>query len=201
MPAIGVTGGVASGKSTVTAYLAELLHAPAFDADACARELLQNDAAVRREVRVAFGPEIFAASGQIDRPVLRTRVFSDAADRGRLEAILHPRVRAAWQGWVREQLQNSPGAVLLVEIPLLYETGAGPFFERTIVVGCARDVQLRRLTVERRLPDQIAGQIIASQWDLAEKIRRCDHLIWNDGSHAGLRAQAERCARFFEHLY
>jgi dephospho-CoA kinase len=124
MPAIGITGGVASGKSTVTACLAELLPAPAFDADACAREMLQNDDAVQREVREAFGPEVFAASGLIDRPALRTRVFSEAADRASLEAILHPRVRAAWQGWVREQLQKSPGAVLLVEIPLLYETGA-----------------------------------------------------------------------------
>jgi dephospho-CoA kinase len=200
MPAIGITGGVASGKSTVTAFLAELLRAAVFDADACARDLLQNDETVRLEVRAAFGPEVFAGSGQIDRPALRARVFAGAAGRRRLEAIVHPRVRTAWQGWVQEQLQKSPGAVLLVEIPLLYETGAAPFFERVIVVGCGRDVQMRRLTIERRLQAEIAGQIIASQWDLAEKIRRCDHVIWNDGARAGLRAQAELCARFIEYL-
>ena len=201
MPAIGITGGVASGKSTVTACLAELLGAAAFDADACARALLQNDAGVRQEVRQAFGPGVFNASGEIERPALRKLVFSGPAERARLEAIVHPRVRAAWQAWMREELQKSAGAVVLVEIPLLYETGAGPFFERIIVVGCSWDVQMRRLTLERRLPAELAGQIIASQWELADKIRLCDHLIWNDGARAGLQAQAERFARFIEHLH
>jgi dephospho-CoA kinase len=201
MPAIGITGGIASGKSTLGRLLSELLRAPSFDADACARALLTHDDAVAQEVRAGFGPGVFAASGEIDRAALRSRVFSAASERRRLEAILHPRVRARWQGWLREQLQNSPDAVLLVEIPLLYETDAAAFFERTIVVGCSRDAQMRRLTGERRLSPEIAGQIIASQWELTEKIRLCDHLIWNDGAFDCLRAEAELCARFFEHLY
>jgi dephospho-CoA kinase len=195
MPAIGITGGVASGKSTLTRLLAELLPAPSFDADASARRLLADDDAVRREVRAAFGPGVFTASGEISRPALRGRIFAGSAERRRLEAILHPRVRSIWQGWVQEQLQNSPRAVLLVEIPLLYETQAAAFFDRTIVVGCGPDVQMRRLVGERRLPEEIAGRIIASQWALTEKIRRCDHLIWNDGAFDSLRAQAELCAR------
>jgi dephospho-CoA kinase len=200
MPAIGITGGVASGKSTVTRMLAELLGAASFDADACARDLLQRDETVSQEIRSAFGPVVFSASGEIDRAALRVRVFAGTPERRRLEAILHPRVRSAWQGWMREQLQNTPGAVLLVEIPLLYETDAAPFFDRTIVVGCGRDAQMRRLTSERRLSEEIAAQIIASQWDFPEKIRRCDHLIWNDGARDFLRAQAELCARFLENL-
>ena len=201
MPAIGITGGVASGKSTLTALLAGLLGSPVFDADACARELLRHDDAVAREVRAAFGPDVFTPAGTIDRTALRNRVFSAEVERRRLEEIVHPRVRASWQGWLREQLQNGPGAVLLVEIPLLYETAAGPFFDRTIVVGCGREAQMRRLTGERRLSPEIAGRIIASQWDLSAKIRLCDHLLWNEGSLANLRSQAELCARYLEHLY
>jgi dephospho-CoA kinase len=201
MAAIGITGGVASGKSTLTALLAGLLRSPSFDADACARDLLRHDGAVAREVRAAFGPEVFTLVGGIDRTALRHRVFSDREERRRLEAIIHPRVRAGWQEWMREQLQNGPGKVLLVEIPLLYETAAGQFFDRTIVVGCGRETQMRRLTGERRLAAEIAGQIVASQWDLSAKIRLCDHLIWNEGSLDNLRSQAELYARYLEPTY
>jgi dephospho-CoA kinase len=201
MPAVGITGGVASGKSTFTRLLADLLRAPSFDADACARDLLQNDAAVAGEMRAAFGPAIFSAAGEISRAALRNRIFARPPERRRLEAIVHPRVRTAWQAWMEDQLQNAPGVVLLVEIPLLYETDAARFFERVLVVGCARDIQIRRLTDGRHLSSAVASQIIASQWDLPEKIRRCDHLIWNDGALGCLRAQAELCARLFAHLY
>ncbi len=200
MPAIGITGGVASGKSTVTKLLAELLNAPAFDSDAVARDLLDQDGAVAGEVRARFGPEVFNATGEIDRPALRERVFAGTQDRRRLEAILHPRVRRRWQAWLQEQLQNSPGAVLLVEIPLLYETEAATFFARTVVVGCSRETQLRRLTGERHLTAEMADRMVASQWEMPEKIRRCDYLIWNDGSAACLHTQAELCARVLQSL-
>ena len=81
-----------------------------------------------------------------------------------------------------------------MEIPLLYETGAAGFFEKVIVVGCSLATQMRRLTGPRGLPEETARRIIASQWELAEKIRLCDHLIWNDGSADRLHAQAELCA-------
>ncbi len=200
MPAIGITGGVASGKSTLTALLAAQLGAAVFDSDACARDLLRHDEAVASEVRAEFGPGVFTTEGVIDRAALRQRVFADRTERTRLEAIVHPRVRASWQGWMREQLQNRPDRVLLVEIPLLYETAAAPYFDRTIVVGCGRETQMRRLTGERRLEAEMAGQIIASQWDLSEKIRLCDHLIWNEGPLDNLRSQGELCANVLELL-
>ena len=205
MPAIAITGGIASGKSTFTTlFLAALSCAERFDADACSRRLLAEDPAVADEVRAAFGPAAFDAEGRVDRAALRARVFvasGDPAPRRALEAILHPRVRAAWQGWLERRLQTTPGAFMVVEIPLLYETGAETFFDHVIVVGCSPETQRWRLQAQRGLADEFAVRIIASQWDLSEKIRRCDHLVWNQGSETGLRAQAERGASYFQSLY
>ncbi len=201
MPTIAITGGIGSGKSTFTRAFAGLLHAETFDADVCARRLLAEDPAVAAEVRAAFGAEVFDASGRPERGALREIVFTaDPAPRRALEAILHPRVRSAWRGWLEEGLQKTPDAPLLVEIPLLYETGAEAFFDHAIVVGCSLTTQMSRLTGQRRLPETTARRIIASQWELSDKIRRCDHLIWNDGPENCLYAQAERCARYFQAL-
>ncbi len=199
MPTIAITGGIGSGKSTFTKILASSLGAETFDADLCSRRLLAEDPDVAAEVRAAFGAEVFGVDGRPERGALRALVFGeDPAPRRTLEAILHPRVRTAWRGWMGEQLQKSPGAALLVEIPLLYETGAEAFFDHAIVVGCSLATQLSRLSGQRGLPEPIACRIIASQWALSDKIRRCDHLVWNDGPESCLRAQADRCARYFQ---
>ncbi len=201
MPTIAITGGIGSGKSTFTQVFASALRAEVFDTDVCARGLLAEDPAVAAEVRAAFGAGVFGADGRPERAALRGIVFADdPAPRRALEAILHPRVRAAWRGWLEERLQKSPDASWLVEIPLLYETGAEEFFDHVIVVGCSLPTQLSRLTNQRRLPETTARRIIASQWELPDKIRRCDHLVWNDGPESCLRTQAERCARYFQAL-
>ncbi len=197
MPAIAITGGIASGKSTFTRLFRELTGARAFDTDACARRLLAEDAPSLAAVRAAFGPEVFDAAGAVDRAALRAVVFADPARRAALEGILHPRVRAEWQAFLQSGLQNAPDAVLLVEIPLLYETGAAAFFDQVIVVGCRLATQMSRLTQGRQLTDYVARQIIASQWELADKIRRCQHVIWNDGSEERLHTQAALCASLY----
>ena len=199
MPTVAVTGGVATGKSTFTRLFAAGTGAPTFDADACARRLLADDAPSLAALRAEFGPGVFSPDGQtVDRAALRAVVFADPARRRALEAILHPRVRTAWQSWLEEGLQTGPGALLVVEIPLLYETGAAEFFDKVIVVGCSLPVQMRRLTGTRGLSADIARQIIASQTPLAEKISQCHHLIWNDGSEESLHAQAALCAGYFQ---
>ncbi len=198
MPTVAITGGIASGKSTFTRGFAAATAAATFDADACARALLQTDAGSLTALRAEFGPSVFDhASDQVNRPALRAVVFADPARRRALEAILHPRVRAAWQKWLEDRLQTAPTALSIVEIPLLYETGAAEFFDKVIVVGCSLPVQLRRLTGVRQLSEDMARQIIASQLPLAEKILQCHHLIWNDGSEQCLRAQTALCASCF----
>ncbi len=202
MLTIGITGGIASGKSTFTQIFAATLGVPVFDADVCARRLLAEDAAVAAEVHAAFGAGVFGPDGRPERAALRAVVFdADPAPRRTLEAILHPRVREAWRGWLEERLQASPNAPACVEIPLLYETGAEVYFDHIIVVGCGLATQLARLTGQRGLPEAVARRIIDSQWALPDKIRRADHLIWNDGSEEGLRAQAARCARYFQEAF
>ena len=197
VPAIAITGGIASGKSTFTRVFQKRLGAQTFDTDVSARRLLAEDDDALTAVRAAFGTSVFGADGKLDRAALRAVVFADPARRRELEAILHPRVRAEWQTWLESGLQNAPGVVLLVEIPLLYETGAAVFFDQVIVVGCTLATQMRRLTRGRQLTEETAHQIIASQWELAEKMRRCNHVIWNDGSEQRLHAQAALCASLY----
>jgi len=186
---VAITGGIASGKTTVTRQLAAGLDARVFDADAEARRLVDEDAEVRRELARFFGPSVLGPDGQVDRPALRKIVFHDDDQRRGLERILHPRIRTAWRTLVEENLLSGSTSVLLVDIPLLYETGAEVLLDRVVVVGCRFETQLRRLTDIRRLDETVARKIIASQLPLAEKISRCQHLIWNDSTPFALEAQ------------
>lgn len=181
---IGITGGIGSGKSRFTRGLAARLgNAPTMDADLVARELLVSDAEAVAAVRARFGDWVFdAVSGAVSRERLREIVFNDAAARRDLEAILHPRVRRHWVNWAesRRRLRDASDAPSLVEIPLLYETGAEEHFDRVVVVACRPETQERRLREHRGLPVEVARRILASQLPVAEKIRRADHVVWND---------------------
>ncbi len=201
MPTIGVTGGIGSGKSRFTRLLAARLgNAPTIDADGVARELLVSDPGALAAVRERFGPGIFTAAGAVSRPALREIIFADATARRDLEAILHPRVRRRWLEWVATGLREAPGRVLLVEIPLLYETGAEPHFDRVVVVACRPETQERRLWETRAMPAETARRILHSQLPAAEKIRRADHVVWNDADDpAALERQAELLAALFSH--
>jgi dephospho-CoA kinase len=177
---IGITGGVATGKSTVAHRLFELLKLSVpvelFSSDFEARRLTDTDFAVQEEIKGAFGVQVFDSEGNLARDRLRELVFHDAAARQTLEAILHPRIREAWISRTRGD------RLLLAEIPLLYETGAEPYFDRIIVTACSRASQVERMVVERRLLKELAEQIIQAQMDLEEKIRRADWVVWTDCS-------------------
>jgi dephospho-CoA kinase len=197
---VALTGGIASGKSTVTKLLAAGLRASVFDSDVEARRLVDEDPAVRRELSDAFGSSVVAADGKVDRPALRKIVFEDPAMRRRLEGILHPRIRTAWRQRAEENLHSSPIAPLVLDIPLLYETGAEAFLDRVVVVGCRFETQLRRLTEIRHLDETVARKIIASQFPLADKISRCQHLIWNDSTPFALEAQVNLLVAHLQQL-
>lgn len=193
MPAIGVTGGIATGKSTFSAALCRYLPAELFDADQCSRDLLAQDFGVRSAVAQAFGPRAFDGSGQPDRAWLRTVVFADAAQRLILEQILHPPIRALWAARAREA--NSSDRWFCVDIPLLYETAAQTHFAAVIVVACSPANQRARLLQKRHLPADTADRIIAAQLALTAKITQADHLIWNDSTNSCLDRQARLLAR------
>ena len=186
MASIGITGGVATGKSTVARHLFELvrraLPVELFSSDFEARRLTDSDLVVKEEIRAAFGGQVFDAEGNLARGRLRDLVFLDGSARKVLETILHPRIREAWMS------RTGGDGLLLAEIPLLYETGAESYFDGIIVTACSRASQVERIVVERRLLKELAEQIIQAQMDLEEKIRREDWVVWTD-CPAGITAQ------------
>ncbi len=159
-----------------------------FDSDRSVHELLATDDSVRDAICSAFGHEAFDEAGRPDRAKLRSLVFDDENRRKTLENILHPIVRNRWT-----TLAKSARALhqwLLIDIPLLYETGAAEHFDRVLVVACHRETQFSRLTCERRLAPGLAQRIIEAQLDLGEKIKKADHVIWNDSTVPNLDGQS-----------
>jgi dephospho-CoA kinase len=193
MPAIGITGGIATGKSAFSEALRVLLpRATFFDADSAARDLTDGDAEVRRLIEEAFGPDIYSAEGHLNRAALRTIVFADPGKKQALEQILHPRIRRQWA--VQAESRRESTELFLADIPLLYETGGETLCDRVVVVACSQHIQLQRLMARSSLSQEAAEQIIAAQMPLAEKIARADHVVWNNGPREVLQAQAEMLA-------
>ena len=188
MPVIGLTGGIATGKSTFSRCLREQLPMRHFDSDACVHDLLAADDSVRDAIVAAFGRESCDEAGRPDRAKLRSLVFGSKARRKTLEAILHPIVRARWT--TGAETARARGEWLLIDIPLLYETGAEAQLDRIIVVACHRDTQVSRLIRDRGLAPETAREIMAAQLDLGEKIKKADHVIWNDSTVPNLDGQS-----------
>jgi dephospho-CoA kinase len=192
---LGLTGGVATGKSTFYGFLRARHSFAHFDADACVHGLLAEDTAVIAEVIGLFGPTVRDASGGIDRAAVRRIVFRDPAARARLEKILHPRVRERWQALLSVCLAT--GEDMLCNIPLLFETSAEGFFDLTIVVAATTDRQRSRMAA-RGLDEATIEALLASQWPMEDKIRGASLVVWNDGSKEALQRQAEATlARIF----
>ncbi len=181
---IGLTGGIASGKSTFCRLLLESGAFTFFDADSCVHELLSSDAEVIADIQREFSQP---TNKPLDRAILREMVFADSAKRVCLEAILHPPVRKRWQTQAEEcQLL---GRNFLADIPLLFETSAAGSFDATVVVAAEASTQRARMAM-RGLGEPMIDAMLASQWPIGQKIALADHVIWNDGSEAGLRRQA-----------
>src|SRR5690606_11882314 len=177
---IGLTGGVASGKSAVASRF-EALGVTVADADVAAREAVAVGSAGLAEVVAAFGPEALAPDGSLDRAAMRRRVFNDDAQRLQLEAIVHPRVRAA----MREACEAAPGPYAVAAIPLLAEGGgreAYPWLHRILVVDVPREVQLERLLARDGIDQALAERMIAVQATRRERLAIADDVIVNDGS-------------------
>ncbi|OLB01637.1 MAG: dephospho-CoA kinase [Verrucomicrobia bacterium] len=189
MPAIGITGGISTGKSTFCDCLREIIPAAKFfDADVAARSLSKLPE-VKQEILGQFGREVFSPEGDLNRAKLRAIVFADAAKRRSLEQILHPRIRRQWMAQA-ERHRNSPD-FFFADIPLLYETGNETLCERVAVVACSHKMQLDRLVKRISLTGSEAEQMINSQMPLEEKIKRADHVVWNNGDRATLMEQAK----------
>jgi len=199
VPALGLTGGIATGKSTFARLFRQELGCEVFDSDASVHGLLAGDPETRDSIVETFGVEILGADGWPDRTKLRERVFRSSEDRKALEAILHPRVRAQWIARLAETSKTD--AWQLIDIPLLYETGVQAEFDRVIVVAAPYDTQLQRLVRERNLEPALAEQMIAAQLDLGIKIEQADHVIWNDSTVSNLDGQSRLLASWLKRQF
>src|SRR5947207_8397776 len=189
MPAIGITGGISTGKTSFIASLRELLPgAQFFDADVTARELADRDPEVRGLIEKEFGPEVYSASGDLNREAVRTIVFADAEKKRALEQILHPRIRRQWS--LETESHRNSAELFFADIPLLYETGGEILCDRVVVVACSPGLQLERLLARTALGKGEAQQMIDAQMPLTQKMSRADHVVWNNGRRDVLNEQA-----------
>ncbi len=190
---IGLTGGVASGKSAVAAILREL-GATVISADAIAREIVEPGSAALEEIVTAFGREMLHPDGRLDRARLATHIFADTAARARLNAITHPRIRERLRREVERLQAVLPSrAVIVLDIPLLLDTAARDTFpiEGVIVVAADEAAQLERLRRRDGLNEEDGRRRLQAQRPLREKVAEADWLIDNSGTPAETRRQVE----------
>jgi len=177
---IAITGGAGTGKSTVARMFAEM-GAEVLDADAAAREAVAVGEPAWAELRRLYGADFFHADGTLNRSRLAQRVFTDPEARRRLDGLIHPRVEAELKARVAELARRGVDLVL-VEVPLLFETGREAAFDRVIVVAAPEALQIRRLKGrDRRGRAEIRG-ILQAQWPLADKAARADYVVDNGGA-------------------
>jgi dephospho-CoA kinase len=199
MPAIGITGGISTGKTSFGQCLRAIVpDATFFDADVAARELVDRDPEVRGLIEQEFGGAVYSASGDLNRAAIRSIVFADAGKKRALEQILHPRIRRQWS--LEAESRRNSNDLFFADIPLLYETGGDTLCDRVVVVACSPSVQLERLVARTHLERSAAQQMIDSQMPLTEKIARADHVVWNNGGKDGLAEQARLLANFWRQL-
>jgi dephospho-CoA kinase len=186
---IAITGGAGTGKSTVARMFKEL-GAEVLDADQIAREAVAVGAPAWQELCRLYAPDYFHADGALNRSRLSQRVFADPEERRRLDGLIHPRVEAELQARVAE-LGRRGVRLVLVEVPLLFETGRERAFDRVIAVAAPEALQIRRLRErDGRGEAEIRG-ILAAQWPLKDKVARADFVVDNGGDLTQTRRQVK----------
>ena len=187
----GLTGGAASGKSTV-ARMFQDLGARIIDADRIGHEMLRSSRPAHAEVLRQFGREILDESGEIDRSRLGRIVFGDPQKLQQLNAIVHPRIIARVEDLAAQYHADDPGAVILVDAALIFEAGIGGRFDKVVVAWCRPEQQIERLMAKSGLTREEAERRIAAQMPAEEKRRRADYLIDCSGSLESTREQVRR---------
>ncbi|OUE27743.1 dephospho-CoA kinase [Clavibacter michiganensis] len=191
MQVIGLTGGIAAGKTVVADRLAEL-GAVRIDADRLAREVVEPGTPALAQIARRFGPGVIAADGSLDRPALGAVVFQDPDARRDLEAITHPAVRALSTQRMAAAGEADPDAVVVYDIPLLVESGRVDEFDRVVVVHAPRAERIRRLVELRGMPVEEAERRIASQASDEDRLAVADDVIDSGVSLESTLAQTDR---------
>ena len=183
---VGLTGGIASGKSLVGAMFVKL-GAPLIDTDQVARDVVALGEPGLAAVAAEFGPTVLLPSGELNRPVLRSLVFANDAKRARLEAILHPLIHSR----TRAKLADLERPYALVAVPLLVETSFGELVDRILVVDCPESMQLERLLRRDAIPKAEALAMVKAQVDRAARLKAAHDVIDNSGATDATRRQVD----------
>lgn len=181
---IGLTGGIASGKTAVSDRFAEL-GATVIDTDVIARQVVASGQPALAEIRAAFGDDVFNDNGALDRSAMRQLVFADDASRKQLEAILHPKIQAE----TLRQAQAAVGPYTIVVVPLLAGSPLREHVDRVLVVDCDEETQIRRLLARDDGSEEQARRILAAQASRDERLAIADDVIENNASLAALDEQ------------
>ena len=183
---IGLTGGIASGKSTVSGLFAAL-GVPVIDTDQIARELVAPGTPLLARLIERFGAQLLTPAGELDRRALRERIFAEATDRAALEALMHPAI----MGELRARALRAGGAYQIWVIPLLVEHDLGATVDRVLLVDCDEELQLRRVQVRDAVTLAQARAVLAAQATRAARLAAADDVIVNEGNLERLREQVE----------
>ena len=186
MTRVGLTGGIATGKSYCLSRFAAL-GVPVIDADLLARDAVAPGSPGLALVRARFGPSVLLADGSLDRAALAAIVFSDPAARGDLESIVHPEVYRRISEWFANQPAGTRMAI--ADIPLLFETGHEHDYDAIVVCACDPAEQLRRLIERDGLSEAAAQARLGAQWPIGEKMARADYVIRTDDGFESTEAQ------------
>ncbi|MEW9698401.1 dephospho-CoA kinase [Paenibacillus sp. SI8] len=178
---IGLTGGIACGKSTVSAMLVSR-GAILVDADKLARDVVEPGSPVLDRVASHFGQVVLHADGSLNRKKLGEIIFADQAARKHLESLLHPSIRALMREQMETAERENPSKLIVVDVPLLYESDLAYMFQEVLVVYVPREVQLARLMQRDGLSETAAQERLHSQMSIEEKRLRADIVIDNSGS-------------------
>ncbi len=195
MYAVGLTGGIGSGKSTVADLFAEL-GVPVVDADQAARIVVQPGSPALHEIAQFFGPQALLPDGSLDRAAMRRRVFADPRERQRLEAITHPRI----QEEVQRQLAAAEGEYAILVSPLLLETAQRKLTDRILVVDVPEELQIARTAGRDGGSRQQVQNIINAQSKRSERLKQADDVIDNSKDPKQLPAQVEQLHRKYLQL-
>lgn len=195
---VGLTGGVASGKSAMAELFAGLGVVVA-DADVAARAVVEPGQPALADVVAVFGADVLDASGRLDRARLRARVFNNAEARRELEGLLHPPIRSA----LREAAEAASGPYVIVAIPLLAEGGgrdAYPWLDRILVVDAPIESQRARLIARDGIDPALADRMLAAQANRRQRLAIADDVVVNDGAIEALAPEVEALDRQYRHL-
>ncbi len=184
---IGLTGGIATGKTTVAKYLAETYEIPILDADVYARDAVAVDSPILNAITQRYGEDIFLSNGELNRQKLGDIVFKNQIERLWIESLIHPYVREKFN----QEIAKSPAQTLVLVIPLLFEAGITDVVTEIWVVSCSESQQLERLMQRNNLTLEQAQARINSQMPLAEKIARADVVLDNSQTLEKLLAQID----------